>query len=123
MFGFNAYSKAGVFDDRGRYWDYGSHALADRLGSKWTDNHTLYDYSVRNLGYVGVSACGTSARVGLRPRIVLPEAVRASRAWLLAHAINRIAIGTYESEWRHQILSVIEAIRALQDITMTKSAA
>jgi hypothetical protein len=95
-----------LIDDAGRLFDSQSATLRHALNA-WHTGDAFADYTVRNMGFIGVGWVGTPARaalhVQLRPSHVTPAAVTGLVRWLQQHRARRVMLtwfdgGTWQSE-------------------------
>lgn len=103
-----------VFDDQGQVWDArSSHQLAGYLHAS-IGGEALFDFVIRNLGFIGVREKGGSVRISLRPAVVSPIAFSALLYWLYDRRADRILISCCDGEWAHEMIpSRDEAVRRL----------
>ena len=102
-----------VFDEIGRVWDPHSYEFAHHLSS-CIGAKTLCDYAARNLGYIVVEVCKTSAHIRFRPAFATFPAVHALLNWLNKQHVERVALSTFHSEWRHELLPPSQAAVVVQ---------
>jgi hypothetical protein len=90
-----------VFDRDGYAWEL--LGLACHLDT-YLRGRALAEYTVRNMGYVALDRCSSSARLHVRPAVVARPAVAAAVGFLREHSVQRVLLSAWTGAWCHQLL-------------------
>jgi hypothetical protein len=93
-----------LIDERGKHWEVRSLALRSRLHAS-IDDRELAQFSIVNLGFIGIAAGRDSVRIRLRPAIVAPAALGALYVWLHRRKPQRVVVSWYDGRWRDEIVA------------------
>jgi hypothetical protein len=92
-----------LIDDRGKFWDSGSLELRSKLNTSIGDVE-LCEFTIMNLGFIGLTRSRETLRVRLRPMLVSQAALGALYVWLHENARDRVAVAWHDGRWQHEII-------------------
>ena len=92
-----------LIDDRGKVWESHSLALRSRLRAS-IEVGELHEFTILNLGFIGLAISRGSIRVQLRPALARPAALGALYLWLHKNAPKRVVVRWYNGRWQDEII-------------------
>ena len=101
-----------LVDEQGVEWDPFGCELARSLNTHLR-GHALADYTVRNMGYLGLQRYRRWALVRLRLRFVTRPALAAAADILRWQCIDRVVVSPWNEEWCDQILPAELLVRTM----------
>jgi len=98
-----------------------SNVLARRHGVGCSDID-LHDYSVRNLGYIGIQSDGGRLWISARPQLVSQKAVNGAAAVTRAWPCARVVLRLFDGVWQTTIFATpADAIARLRQLAREQS--